>query len=175
MQEYIRAYEISDEHHMPRIIDRDNGPLSGAARLSRGTECHEEYELYVFFVPSSCRGRRSSRISVFSLSAMGSPGPGGSRPSCPGPYLRAEEAPYPQALRRGWAASGPAGPGRPRPGRETRRKSRRPARGRRTRTRRLSRKSTGSSSSPQGLLEALVLGHVRGVCNRANFGRSSLE
>ena len=51
MQEYIRAYEISDEHHMPRIIDRDNGPLSGAARLSRGTECHEEYELYVFFCP----------------------------------------------------------------------------------------------------------------------------
>ena len=49
----------------------------------------------------------------------------------------------------------------------------RPGAGRRTR--RLSRKSTGSSSSPQGLLEALVLGHVRGVCNRANFGRSSLE
>ena len=92
--------------------------------------CHEVRSAtksmsYMFFL-SRAHAEAVVRVGFrFSRSARwGRPARGG-----PGPYLRAEEAPYPQALRRGWAASGPAGPGRPR-GRETRRKSRRPARGR---------------------------------------------
>ena len=154
---------------MPCAIDRDNGPLSGAARLSRGTECHEEYGLYVFFCPELMP--RPSFESDFGFLAQRD---GVARPG--GVPAHTFERKTPPILRLSGGAGqlvappGRAGPGAGRLGGSL---GGRPGAGRRTR--RLSRKSTGSSSSPQGLLEALVLGHVRGVCNRANFGRSSLE